>query len=454
MTKKDKLLGFLTNQAKIPYNPNEIAIMLGAENNLSELNALLSELESEGKIKKLKGGRFEAVKTRGGFCGKFRLNRKGFGAAETEEGVFFISPENRGTALPGDYVRVKLIPGAARGKEGKVVEIISRAFKTVTGLYKNGVVLSDDVPGEIVIDEPSRTYENCRVTVKITDYENLRGTVLVNCGLFDDPESALFAIMQKHGISQSFAKCVLAEADKAADYALEYSGRRDLTSLLTVTVDGADARDLDDAISLKEEENEYSLYVHIADVSHFVKFRGAIDKEAFLRGTSCYFPDRVCPMLPPILSNGVCSLNPGEDRLALTTAMRLSKDGKLLSHEVFESVIRSDYRLVYEDVTDMLENGNSILWEKYEKIRPMLFAMEKLAKALRKRRFESGSIDFNISEPRIIPDSNGRAVDVVAEKHTVSHKIIEEFMLICNRTLAEHACLSGIPFVRRRIPVK
>lgn len=449
MTKKEKLMGFLRDQAKIPFSANEIAIMLGAEDNLSELNTLLSELEAEGRIKRCKGGRFKAVKEKGTFCGKFRLNRKGFGFAETDEGDFYISPENLGTALSGDIVRIRQISDTSHEKEGIVTEIINRAARPVTGLYKDGKVLSNEAPCDIVIDEPSKTFENCRVMVGITDYEKLHGKVLVNLGLFDSPESALLAIMQKHKVPQDFEERVLAEADKAADYAFETKGRRDLRSLLTVTIDGADARDLDDAISLEETEDEYTLYVHIADVSHFVKSGGEIDKEAFSRGTSCYFPGNVCPMLPQILSNGVCSLNPQEDRLAVTTAMKISKDGALLSHEVFESVINSDFRLIYEDVTDMLQNEKSGHWVKYEKIRSMLYSMEKLANVLRYRRFEKGSIDFDIPEPHIILDSEGKAIDVVPEEHLVSHKIIEEYMLVCNRTLAKHACLSGIPFVYR-----
>ncbi|MBO4897151.1 MAG: ribonuclease R [Clostridia bacterium] len=449
MTKKEKLLGFLRDQAKFPLTPNEIALMLDAEDCLSELCTLLYELEDEGKVRRLRGGRFEATKTKGSFCGKFRLNRKGFGFVETDEGDFYISPENCGTALTGDVVRILQITGTSHSREGKITEILERAASTFTGLYKNGKVETNDAPCDIIIAEPSETFENCRVTVKITDYENMRGEVIVNLGLFDSPESALLAIMQKHNVSQDFPESVLAEADKVSDYSLETKGRRDLRSLLTVTIDGADARDLDDAISLKETDTEYTLYVHIADVSHFVRFGGAIDKEAFSRGTSCYFPDRVCPMLPQILSNGVCSLNPAEDRLAVTTEMKISKDGKVLSHEVYESIINSDFRLVYEDVTDMLENEKSEYWEKYEKIRDMLYGMAELSKTLRARRFEKGSMDFNIPEPRIILDSEGKAIDVVPEEHTVSHKIIEEFMLVCNRTLAKHASLSGIPFVYR-----
>ena len=449
MTKKEKLLGFLRDQAKFPMTPNEIALMLGAEDRLSELFSLLSELEDEGKVKRLRGGRFEAVKAKGSFCGKFRLNRKGFGFVETDEGDFYISPENTGTALTGDTVRILEITGTSHSREGKVTAILERASNTITGLYKDGKVLSNDAPYDIIISQPSASFENCRVTVKITDYEKMRGEVIVNLGLFDAPESALFAIMQKHNISQDFPAGVLAEADKAADYALETKERRDLRSLLTVTIDGADARDLDDAISLDINDTEYTLYVHIADVSHFVRFGGAIDREAFSRGTSCYFPDRVCPMLPQVLSNGVCSLNPNEDRLAVTTEMKISKDGTVLSHEVYESVINSDFRLIYEDVTDMLENGKSVYPEKYEKIRGMLFDMAELSKILRTRRFEKGSMDFNIPEPRIILDCEGKATDILPEEHTVSHKIIEEFMLVCNRTLAKHASLSGIPFVYR-----
>ncbi len=453
MDKKEKLLGFLENQAKLPYLAEEIALMLGAEN-ADEVTFFLEELLAEGKVLKTKKGRYEAAKKRGIYTGVYRHNAKGFGFVTPDEGEdFFISDKNRGGAFSGDTVTVSEIKSRKHGREGAVCSIVKRSNETVVAIYKRGIATACDasLDMKIKISEPSKEYENCRVVVKIENFKRLLGKVIINLGSRRETESEIRGIMYEYGIPEKFPEGVL-EAAKDIPSEIseeEYEKRKDLRTLKTITIDGADARDLDDAISLEKNGENYKLYVHIADVAHFVKEGGEIDAEAFKRGTSCYFPDRVLPMLPEALSNGLCSLNPGVDRLALSTAMVIDEKGAVISYEIMQSVIKSDYRMEYGAVSEMLESEKSEKWNGFEDIRQMLYDMKKLMEILRRRRFEKGSIDFNISEPKIIMGENGEVSDVVLTKNTVSNMIIEEFMLCCNKTLAEHAFWAQLPFVYR-----
>ena len=454
MERKEKLLGFLTNQAKVPHLPEEIAIMLGAEGEIDEILKYLDELLREGKVLKGKKGRYEVAKRRGLYSGIYRHNPKGFGFVSPDEGEdFFISDKNSGGAYTGDVVLVSEIKEGKHSREGIVEKILERKNETVVAIYKNGWAKACDasLDMKIKITNPSKRHNGCRVAVKITDYKKPLGEVLVNLGNAGEIESRIRAIMFEHAIPEEFPSEVLSAAetiDKRIS-AEEYAKRKDLRNIKTITIDGADARDLDDAISLMKNGENFCLYVHIADVAHFVKAGDAIDREAFSRGTSCYFPGSVSPMLPPVLSNGLCSLNPREEKMALTTMMVIDKNGSVLSYEISESVIKSDYRMEYSEVTGLLEDEKHPLWEKYADIKDMLFEMLKLMKILREERFQKGSIDFSIPEPKIILDENGRAEDVVLSENTISNMMIEEFMLCCNKTLAEHAFWAQIPFAYR-----
>jgi len=451
MNRKEKLYAFLKEQAKVPLLAEEIAIMLGAQDEIEEVLKLLEELVSEGMVIKGKKGRYEAAEKRGIYVGIYRHNARGFGFVSGEGEDFFIPEEGRGGAYNGDTVAVREKKSRKHSREGEIVQIIKRKNETVTAIYRKGFARACDISLDlkIKITNPSDSFENCRVIVKIDDFKRKDGSVLLNLGSVKEAESEIRAIMYEHKIPEKFPDDVL---NSAAEIVMETDlpERVDLRDIKTVTIDGADARDLDDAISLtKDEDGNYRLYVHIADVSHFVKEGDVIDKEALQRGCSYYFPDRVVPMLPQKLSNGLCSLNPGEDKATLTTAMVINESGSVVSYEICESVIKSDHRMEYGVVTQLMENENDPLWEKYEDVRQMLYDMEKLMNILRKRRFEKGSIDFNIPEPKIIIDENGKVADVVLEKNTVSNRIIEEFMLCCNRVLAEHAFWAQMPFVYR-----
>ncbi len=257
----------------------------------------------------------------------------------------------------------------------------------------------------------------------------------------------LAAILENHEFPLSFSDEVLAAADKLPASVRSTAGREDFRSLLTFTIDGADARDFDDAISIEETAAGFRLYVHIADVSHYVKNNGVIDREAYNRGTSCYLPDRAVPMLPLALSHGVCSLNPGVDRLTVTTVMELSRDGQVLSFYMTEAVIRSDFRLVYENVTAMLDSGRA---EKgFEAVFPALRLLDALSDRLAQRRREKGSIDFGIPEPQIVFDKNGQVAAIESRVEGRANRMIENCMVLCNRVVAEYVFHMDAPFVYR-----
>lgn len=272
-----------------------------------------------------------------------------------------------------------------------------------------------------------------------------RGRYSVKKALSD--EAILSGIAESHDFPAEFPKEVLSAADKLPSSVRFTEGRRDLRSLLTFTIDGADARDFDDAISIEETDAGYRLYVHIADVSHYVKNNGIIDREAYSRGTSCYLPDRAIPMLPHSLSCGICSLNPGVDRLTLTTIMELSRDAQLLSFEICEAVICSDFRLEYGAVTAMLERNMPD--KGYESVFPALRLLDALSERLSLRRREKGSIDFGVPEPQILFDENGHPCAIAKRTEGRADRMIENCMVLCNRVVAEFIFHQGAPFVYR-----
>ena len=450
MDRKEKVLLFLKEQAKAAYLPSEIAAFLGAQDGMDELQTILDELLSEGQLVKRGRGRYEAADKADAAEGIYRRNAKGFGFVTCSGGDIYISEKNRAGALDGDTVQVRGVK-SRRNREGVIVKVLKRGRETVTAVYRKGYAVPRDkaLDIKIKIDNPHTEFEGCRVAVKITDYKKMHGEVLVSLGSANDPDSAVAAILYEYGVERDFPSGVEKEAKTLSTLKPNTSSRRDLRRLLTVTVDPDEARDLDDAVSLvMDADGNYVLYVHIADVSEYVKGGSEVDKEAFSRGTSCYYPDMVCPMIPSVLSNGVCSLNPHEDRLAVTTKMTIDPEGRLKKYEISESLISSDFRMTYDGVTDLLENNKPAHRKKYAEVSDMLFSMRDLALILRRNRFENGSIDFNIPEAKVVME-NGIVKDIVLEDNSISHQIIEEFMLICNKTVAEHASRAQLPFVYR-----
>ena len=294
-----------------------------------------------------------------------------------------------------------------------------------------------------------------KVIAVITDYgsgnKNPEGKIKENLGNIRTPGTDILAIVKSFGIPSEFPEKVMKQAQRVPDHVLDADrdGRLDLRHLQTVTIDGEDAKDLDDAISLTKEGDIYHLGVHIADVSNYVQYNSALDREALKRGTSVYLADRVVPMLPERLSNGICSLNQGEDRLALSCLMDINEKGKVVSHQIAETVINVNERMCYTDVKNILEDTDEEAKKRYEALIPMFFMMKELSGILRNSRHHRGSIDFDFPESKIILNAAGKAIDVKPYEANVATKIIEDFMLMANETVAQEYCTEEIPFVYR-----
>lgn len=440
------------------------------EEDREELEKILSELIDEGKIVKSKRGRYEAVNEKSKMiCGKISCGTHGFFAFlipdDAEEKKVYIKGEYLSDALHGDYVSVRIDKNntVKDCPEGHVFKVLERANENICGIVKrkknNIYEIQPDsarLYAKITVAEKNMSGAKTgeRVIVKALEYKPFEvvGAVIKRLGCAEDVKSSIDAILFAENIGTDFSEETLNEvktiADKVSEEEIE--GRLDLRDKLIFTIDGDDARDFDDAVSIeKTESGMYRLGVHIADVTHYVKENSPLDKEAFERGTSVYLPDRVVPMLPKKLSNGICSLNPGEDRLTLSVFMEFDKMGRQEKYEIYKSVIHSKERMTYNDVTELLTSPSEELSKRYGHLTDMLKDMEILARTLKKKRMERGSIDFDFPEAKIIVDTDGVPTDIVREKNGISNNIIEEFMLAANETVAEYAFWSEIPFVYR-----
>lgn len=399
--------------------------------------------------------------------GTFIGHPKGFGFVEIEdqEEDIFIPEENTGTALHQDKVRIIIKDGQKEGKrkEGVVVKVLERGMLEIVGTYQLnrdfGFVVSDNpkFSKDIFIPrkETAGVKNGDKVIAVVTDYgsknKNPEGKIKENLGNIRTPGTDILAIVKSFGIPSEFPEKVQKQAQRVPDHVLDADrdGRLDLRHLQTVTIDGEDAKDLDDAISLTKEDGIYHLGVHIADVSNYVQYNSALDREALKRGTSVYLADRVVPMLPERLSNGICSLNQGEDRLALSCLMDIDEKGNVVAHQIAETVIRVDERMCYTDVKNILEDADLEAKKRYEALVPMFFMMKELSEILRSSRHHRGSIDFDFPESKIILNAAGKAIDVKPYEANVATKIIEDFMLMANETVAQEYCTEEIPFVYR-----
>lgn len=426
----------------------------------------LDLLEREGLLVKSRKGRYMPPETYDLFPGIMRGNRRGFGFVTLDDGSrdVYIPKTCMGTAIEGDRVLIKLF-SETRGEHrtGSVEKILSRAVTFLTGTYdpgrSYGFVITDGrhMPDVYVAAENSMGAQaGDKVKVKITKYPDsisgMRGEITEIYGKAGDGKAETAAVMERYDVRQIFPESVLAEAAAVSQEVteLQIKGREDLRDRVFITIDGADARDFDDAVRVEKIENEnYRLYVSIADVSEYVKEGSPLDKEAFARGTSVYFPDRVCPMLPVELSNGICSLNEGVDRLTLTAEIDIDGGGEIINYRICESVIRSAARMIYTDVSDILENDDEELKEKYRELLPMLYDMRDLAEILGKKRYDEGSIDFDVTESHIRADEDGTVLSLEPAERRTANKIIEEFMLTANKVVAEHCFWMDIPFLYR-----
>lgn len=399
--------------------------------------------------------------------GVFIGNPRGFGFVETgeDEEDIFIPADSVNTALHQDKVQVLLKKEQKSGKrrEGVILKILERGTAEVVGTFQRegdyGFVVCDNQKLSRDIYISARNSHGVRdgekVVAQIIDYGTERrkpeGKITEVLGNIHAPGTDILAIVKSLNIPSEFPVRVMNQAMRVPDHVLDadWDGREDLTGLMTVTIDGEDAKDLDDAVSLAKEGNIYHLGVHIADVSNYVQGGSAIDKEALKRGTSVYLADRVIPMLPERLSNGICSLNQGVDRLALSCLMDIDGQGNIVAHKITESVIRVDRRMSYEQVRSILEDGETETSREYREFVPMFFLMRELSQLLRSRRHHRGSIDFEFPESKIILNGAGRAIDVRPYEANCATEIIEDFMLMANETVAREYCKGEYPFVYR-----
>lgn len=415
------------------------------------------------KKKNIKSLKKQGLLAEGVFIG----NARGFGFVETgeDEEDIFIPADAVNTALHQDRVQVLLKKEQKPGKrrEGTVIKILERGTTEVVGTFQRegdyGFVLCDNqkISRDVYIS-PKNSHgirDGEKVVAQILDYGSEKrkpeGKITESLGNIHAPGADILAVVKSYGIPSEFPVRVMNQAMRVPDHVLEadWDGRDDLTGLMTVTIDGEDAKDLDDAVSLTKEGNLYHLGVHIADVSNYIQGGSAIDREALKRGTSVYLADRVIPMLPERLSNGICSLNQGVERLALSCLMDIDENGTVVSHKITESVIRVDRRMSYEQVRCILEDGETETSREYQEFVPTFFLMKELSGILRGCRHNRGSIDFDFPESKIILNGAGRAIDVKPYETSVATEIIEDFMLLANETVAREYCKGEYPFVYR-----
>ena len=415
------------------------------------------------KKKNIKSLKKQGLLAEGVFIG----NARGFGFVETgeDEEDIFIPADAVNTALHQDKVQVLLKKEQKPGKrrEGTVIKILERGTTEVVGTFQRegdyGFVLCDNqkISRDVYIS-PKNSHgirDGEKVVAQILDYGSEKrkpeGKITESLGNIHAPGADILAVVKSYGIPSEFPVRVMNQAMRVPDHVLEadWDGRDDLTGLMTVTIDGEDAKDLDDAVSLTKEGNLYHLGVHIADVSNYVQGGSAIDREALKRGTSVYLADRVIPMLPERLSNGICSLNQGVERLALSCLMDIDENGTVVSHKSTERVIRVDRRMSYEQVRCILEDGETETSREYQEFVPMFFLMKELSGILRGCRHHRGSIDFDFPESKIILNGAGRAIDVKPYETSAATEIIEDFMLLANETVAREYCKGEYPFVYR-----
>ncbi|WP_446715590.1 ribonuclease R [Bacillus sp. OTU530] len=460
----------MKEEAYKPLTVQELEEAFGIEEaaDFKEFVKALVLMEEKGLVVRTRSNRYGLPEKMNLLKGKLTGHSRGFAFVVPEEkgqDDIFIPPTELNGALHGDTVlaRINSETSGSR-KEGTIVRIIERGTKQLVGTYtesKNfGFVIPDDkrIISDIFIPKnvAMGAVEGHKVVVKITAYPQDRmsaeGEVIQILGHKNDPGVDILSVIHKHGLPMMFPADVLDQANNVPDTIdpKDLENRRDLRNEVIVTIDGADAKDLDDAVTVKKLDNgNYKLGVHIADVSHYVTEGSPIDVEAADRGTSIYLVDRVIPMIPHRLSNGICSLNPKVDRLTLSCEMEINAQGEVVKHDIFQSVIKTTERMTYFDVNRILEDKDEELFSRYEALIPMFQDMGELAAILREKRMTRGAIDFDFKEAKVLVDEDGQPKDVVLRERSTAEKLIEEFMLAANETIAEHFHWLNVPFMYR-----
>lgn len=467
---KNKIISFMKEDA---YRPLLYAELFGAlqisTEETEEFNEVLRELEEEGTIIKTRKKKYGITEKMNLIPGRIQGNRKGFAFLIPDNPDIkdlFIPAGNLNGAMNNDKVIVRLTAAeiGTRRSEGEVVKILKRANEKVVGTYESsrnfGFVIPDDprIYQDIFVAKENSmgAEQGQKVVVEITLWpesrRNPEGIVVEILGHKDEAGTDILSIIRGHNLPEEFPIEVEQQAEKIPEHVREedIGKRRDLRDRTIVTIDGEDAKDLDDAVSIELLENgNYLLGVHIADVSQYVFEKSHLDKEALKRGTSVYLVDRVVPMLPRRLSNGICSLNPQVERLTLSCDMEIDRKGKVVRYDIYESVINTRERMTYENVNRILEDKDPEVMARYEDLIGTFILMEELMQILNKKRRSRGSIDFEFEETKIVLDDKGKPIEIKPYERGISERIIEEFMLVCNETVAEHMFWKEVPFIFR-----
>ena len=468
---EQELLEFMAEQAYKPMTFEELKNHLELDGyGEAELKELVGRLESEGKVVRTRTNRYGIPEKMNLIRGRLQAHPKGFAFLIPDDRShpdIYIHANDLNGAMNSDLVLVRILSRKSQdGKlEGEVARIVRRANTEIVGVFEHhesfGFVIPDDRRLFRDVFVPREKFGGAvtgqKVVVRIVKYPDARsaaleGEVIEILGHKDDPGVDILSIIRRHGLPEAFPPEVMAEAMEVPDSIREedLAGRRDLRDRVIVTIDGEDAKDLDDAVEVVRLPNgHYRLGVHIADVGYYVKEGSALDREAYNRGCSVYLVDRVIPMLPHRLSNGICSLNPRVDRLTVSCEMVFDENGRRVSYEIYPSVIRTRERMTYTNVRRILVDRDPEVTERYRDLVGMFRLMEELALKLRERRMDRGAIDFDFPEAKVIVDENGKPIDIVKRDRTIAERIIEEFMLAANEAVAEHFHWLKVPFLYR-----
>ena len=467
MNFKDLILNIVNDKNYKPMTIDEMLRYLDCDKYIKkDVKKIIKKLAKENEIKISSKNKIHPLsKDDKSLMGEISLAQGGYGFFISDNNEYkdvFISQNNLNSANDKDRVKIEIIKEKEYGKnaEGKVVEILQRNTNQIVGLYKKnkgfGFVISDkdNLSSDIYIDEKfsKKAKNNDKVVCEIIKYPkngSPEGKIVEVLGNKNDFNVDVLSIIRSYGLKDNFSKKTKKEAvfiEKEVDISKQ-KDRKDLRDLFTVTIDGRDSKDFDDAISIEKDEEDFILYVHIADVSHYVKENSEIDKEAYQRGNSTYLYNIVLPMLPEELSNGICSLNPNENRLALSLKMRINKLGKVVDYKIYKSIIKSNYRLVYDDVNDYLDNKEKVYDD--EILIGKLELFDNLYKILKNKREKRGAIDFNFTESQIDVNEKGDVLNISIFERGSANKMIEEFMLVSNETIASLFAYMDFPSLYR-----
>ena len=459
MTKKD-ILNLIAKDSLVYKDPNSLFLFISSNFNVSlgEVKAEFKKLLREGEIFEAKKGRYIVVPSKGYYKGRFIGNQKGFGFCDIGQVEDIFIPANKKMgAIDGETVIIKVNSQSEEGSDGEVVKILDKVTKIV------GTVL---IRGRNVFVEPDNTRFNFNVLVKkpqgnlkdnqkvVVEIEKLQsgkvqGHIVEILGESDDVKTLELAIVRQYGLYSTFPKNVVEESENVPQQVTpkQKKDRVDFTKETTFTIDGEDAKDFDDAISISKNSSGYTLGVHIADVGEYVQRGTALDEEAFKRGTSTYFPTSVLPMIPEALSNGICSLKEGEERLTLSCIIELDKDANVKSHKIVEGVIKSSARLTYTEVYACLQGEKTS--QKAEKLKKTFLVMQELTEKLLQKRKDRAAVDLDVPEPQFLFDENGYVIGVAKRERNIAHMMIEEFMVLANMVVAKEFFDKHYPFVYR-----